>query len=414
MTRIVILSGFRIFPAGNGAQVRTSGIARALARMGYEVLIYSLAGRAEDYRHRGAGYRVDEIEAGLTEETHLGLGFGIVQTVARRLNHPRYLQYWMLRAGMVPRRCAEALDEADAVVCDMTFVPVIRGRWNSKPWFLLSHNLESKLLEQEAPVRRRFAGWMHRVEAQAANRYREIFAVAEEDQAFFRAHDRSGKLAVPIITCAVDSRAYQAPVDARSKIRAQLQLGDEDWIIVFSGSAFGPNLEALERVRRIAREHSEFLALHRVYFLILGSMAPVASREGALICTGRVPEVVPYLAAADAGLNPITQGSGSNVKLFEYLATGLPVISTRFGVRGTPLEAGRDYLELDPLDFRGAIEQLVQVKDRRIWAQFAKDVWQRHRAHCDIGEVVRRVIRDTAQFPPPDGAPLREGQTSGV
>ena len=36
--------------------------------------------------------------------------------------------------------------------------------------------------------------------------------------------------------------------------------------------------------------------------------------------TGPVPEVLPYFAASDAGLNLVTRGSGSNVKLFEYLA----------------------------------------------------------------------------------------------
>jgi Glycosyl transferases group 1 len=306
----------------------------------------------------------------------------------------------------VPRRCAAALDSTDAVLCDMSYVPPVRGRWASKPWFMISHNLEYRLLEQEAPARQRFAGWMKRVEAQAPIHYPDIFAVTEEDQAFFRSHDPSCRLQIPIISCAVDARAYRAPAGASQKIRAELKLADEDWLIVFSGSGFGPNLEALERVRRFARERSEFLARDRVSLLVLGSMALAPSREGVLVCTGRVPEVVPYLAAADAGLNPITQGSGSNVKLFEYLAAGLPMISTRLGVRGTPLEASRDFLELDPVDFRGAIDRLLQG-GRRQWAQFAHDAWQRHRADCDISEVVRRTVGATTAFPSPVASTLR-------
>ena len=72
-------------------------------------------------------------------------------------------------------------------------------------------------------------------------------------------------------------------------------------------------------------------------------MVSTPVREGAFIATGPVPEVLPYFAAADAGLNPITRGSGSNVKLFEYLAARLPVISTLFGVRGTNLVPDADF-----------------------------------------------------------------------
>jgi hypothetical protein len=47
---ILLLSGLRIFPANTGGHVRTSGVARALARMGHRGQIFSLAGRQPDYR----------------------------------------------------------------------------------------------------------------------------------------------------------------------------------------------------------------------------------------------------------------------------------------------------------------------------------------------------------------------------
>jgi hypothetical protein len=36
----------------------------------------------------------------------------------------------------------------------------------------------------------------------------------------------------------------------------------------------------------------------------------------------------------DVGLNPVTTGAGSNVKLPTYLACGLDVVTTPFGARG--------------------------------------------------------------------------------
>jgi hypothetical protein len=41
-----------------------------------------------------------------------------------------------------------------------------------------------------------------------------------------------------------------------------------------------------------------------------------------------------YTAPGFRGLNPVTTGGGSNLKLLQYLSHGMPVISTSFGMRG--------------------------------------------------------------------------------
>ena len=87
---ILLLSGFRIFPANTGGHVRTSSVARALARLGHRVQIFSLAGRQQDYRISKLWHlpdEVQEIEPNLTEHVHLGLGFGLLQALGRRLDY---------------------------------------------------------------------------------------------------------------------------------------------------------------------------------------------------------------------------------------------------------------------------------------------------------------------------------------
>src|ERR1700679_3425572 len=81
-SNIVLVSGNRIAPAATGGQVRSISIARALARIGHSVHIFSTAGRREDYRaanlRRGMTME-SAIEPRLKESTHLGLTFGITQ-----------------------------------------------------------------------------------------------------------------------------------------------------------------------------------------------------------------------------------------------------------------------------------------------------------------------------------------------
>ncbi len=227
-----------------GGHIRTSSITWALARLGHRVLVYSLAGRNSDYRIsdlRKSSYRVDEIEPNLQEETNLGLLFGLSQAVGRRLNLPRVWQYYLLRNGMVPRRLKLALESADLIICDMPWCPPIAGAYLKTSWFLLSHNLEHRLLEQGPRWHKRFSGWMRTIESQAPSHYEEILACAEEDHDFFRRFDPTGRLRLPIVRNGVDPEAYRAPATARERVRAELGLEERDTLLAFSGSNFAPN-----------------------------------------------------------------------------------------------------------------------------------------------------------------------------
>jgi hypothetical protein len=394
MKKIVLVSGNRIAPAATGGQVRTLSIARALARIGHSVHIFSTAGRREDYQ--GANLRrgmmmESVIEPRLKESTHLGLTFGIMQTLARRLDYPRVWQHHMLASGMIPKQLKQALREADIVLSDLPYCPLIPGPWREKPWYLISHNLEHKLLEQGSVRQRRFANWMRGIEGAAPQTYTDVLSCAEEDRAFFQAHDIRSQLKLPIVRCGVDPRLYSFSPGMRPQMRAKLGLTDEDWVLVFSGSGFPPNVEAFREIKEFCRAEAEFMARSRVYFLVVGSVCSAAYRDGALIVTGPVPEVVPYFAAGDAGINLVTRGSGSNVKLFEYLAARLPVISTVFGVRGTELTAFADYLPCSRNDLKEVILGFIG-SDREFWRTKAEDVWNRHKHSCDIQDLVNDAI----------------------
>lgn len=396
-----MLCGYRIFPPSTGGNVHSTTIACALARMGHEVLVYCLAGRREDYSARSwwaNPVRRRQIEPGLEEEINLGAGFGVLQTIARRLGVPRIWQFELLRRGLVPSRLREALSQADIIISDFPFCPPVPGPWSGKPWFMISHELEYRLFEQGGAIERLFAGWMHGIEKAAPRRYRDIFVCAQEDRDFFQSNDPQGRLKLPYIRCGVDSRAYVAAPGVRERVRAELGLVPEDWLLVFSGSRYGPNLEAFEELKDFCRAEAQFLTANRLYFLALGSMASAPSRDGALIVTGPVPAVVPYFAAGDAGLNPITRGSGSNVKLFEYLVARLPVISTLFGVRGTELKPDIDFLPYVAGNLRPALQQFLESRTREQWREHADLVLARHYRYCDIQELVNDAVAQLPEF----------------
>ncbi len=392
--KIVLLSGLKIFPNISGGHLRSGGVAKSLARLGHEVKVYSIAGRRGDY---GLGERFSEqqIEARLHEEIHLGWLVGLLQASARRLGLPRVWQYYLIRSGLVSTRMRKTLSEADLVICDLPYTPPVWSLEKSQSWWMLSHNLEHRLLEQGNALERALAPWMLKVARRAPQSYQQILACAPEDYQFFLHNRRKEDKRIVTLGNGIDPDVYRQASFERRELRASWGLEDEDWLIVFSGSRFQPNLEALEGLRSFVRREAYFLQDKRIHFLILGSLYPESRREGSLIMTGRVPDTVPYFAAADAALNPVLRGSGSNLKIFEYMAARLPILSTGFGIRGTQLQHGRDVLLYDEETFLDRLTELTQERSKEEWSAFAEDVWLRHGKATDMTEIVKQAVGDT-------------------
>lgn len=100
-----------------------------------------------------------------------------------------------------------------------------------------------------------------------------------------------------------------------------------------------------------------------VTFVIAGGVGEgKTSNRPNLIYTGRIKDSdrAQWLTAADIAINPMMSGSGTNIKMFDFMAASLPAVSTAIGARGIDT-GGRDAIiiaEPDLDSFRSAIESL--------------------------------------------------------
>jgi hypothetical protein len=78
------------------------------------------------------------------------------------------------------------------------------------------------------------------------------------------------------------------------------------------------------------------------------------------------------------------------VKIFEYLAARLPILSTEFGVRGSQLQPERDYLPFTWDTLMSRLYNLSLVRSPEGWRSFGEEVWQRHASSSDMTEIVRQ------------------------
>lgn len=127
------------------------------------------------------------------------------------------------------------------------------------------------------------------------------------------------------------------PPEKRKALKNGLGLGREK-IVLFIGSWHQPNIDAAKKIFAFAEKLNNFK------FIILGSAGeyfkhykiPRPSNVG-FAGVAQDCEKALYLSAADLAVNPMLSGSGTNLKMLDYMAAGVPVASTAVGARGLRL-----------------------------------------------------------------------------
>jgi glycosyltransferase involved in cell wall biosynthesis len=83
-----------------------------------------------------------------------------------------------------------------------------------------------------------------------------------------------------------------------------------------------------------------------------------------VIITGFIPELKHFLDRCRLNVAPLRYGAGTNGKILESLAAGLPVITTPVGVQGISDERGM-IVAADPEEFVDGIVRLYN--DETLW-----------------------------------------------
>jgi glycosyltransferase involved in cell wall biosynthesis len=108
-------------------------------------------------------------------------------------------------------------------------------------------------------------------------------------------------------------------------------------LALFMGSWHPPNVDAAESLIALASARQDLICLvaGSVCHAMNGMDLPRNVRRLGVISDAERSQ---WLSVADVALNPMRYGSGSNLKMLDYLASGIPVITTPFGVRGLDLD----------------------------------------------------------------------------
>ena len=146
----------------------------------------------------------------------------------------------------------------------------------------------------------------------------------------------------------------------RDPARASLGIRADELCLLFVGGPAHHNREAVTYLERelIPRLGGETTLL--VAGRCGGRPGRLARGGATTLRLGFVKDLRPLFAAADVAVNPARYGSGSSLKLVEYIAARVPVVTTWVGMRG--FERLRDHVLVSELsDFANAVHSAGRI-----------------------------------------------------
>lgn len=168
--------------------------------------------------------------------------------------------------------------------------------------------------------------------------------------------------------CIVPNGAESKPPLAekdREASKRRIGISGNRTTLFFIGSYYNPNIEAVRFiVCNLASQLKESL------FLIAGGVTQTFDHNRLppnVRTFGKVGEyeLSELLSASDLAINPMFSGSGINIKMLDYMAYGLPVVTTECGARGIKT-FGRTPMVISSTDnFAGNIRMVAGNKPLR-------------------------------------------------
>lgn len=332
---ITVTSTFPVFPRQGGGQVRTYNLYKNLAEF-FDVRIIS-------YNWNGQPYFEEFIAPGLKEicvprsiehqkqevvmEKKVGTSVGDIAMITLGGNTSLYRE-----------KLVQSIKNSDIVVLSHPYL------YNTAKEYIENQIVVYEAQDVESAIKREIlpkttyaeelVKQVYDVEKSCCEKANFIIACSKEDQEKLSRIYSVDMRKIMVVPNGVDcKKAIFTSLERRLEIKKALKLQGEK-VGLFIGSWHGPNLRASEKIIEFAPRCKD------TKFLIMGSQCDyfkgktLPENVGLL---GMVSEETKnrIFSVVDFALNPMESGSGTNLKIFDYLSAGIPVITTEFGVRGT-------------------------------------------------------------------------------
>lgn len=362
--KLTVATTFRVYPPMNGGQARVFHLYRNLART-FDIDIVSLGSTTSGRSEVEIAPGVLEITVPMTD-VHAEAEYHISKQVG---NRPVSDVAANVLLGLTPAY-EEALElsalTSMAVIASQPYmIDILRRAAPGKPFWYECQNVELTLkadvfgsLPEAAPLLEE----VRKAERDCWINAERVFACTRRDLAelarvYGPTRARQYEVANGV---SLENTPFTGLADRR-RLQKTAGLGARQ-LAIFIGSWHGPNLEAVEDILELAPQRPQ------TRFVVMGSVC-LPFKDRALPANVDLLGAVDMetrdlmLSIADVALNPMRLGSGTNLKMLDYMAAGIPVLSTGFGARGLEIEPERHFVLAEKPDFAAALERMAGMSE---------------------------------------------------
>lgn len=364
--RIAVFATYDVSPGENGGEARYLSLYSRLAKTHQVRIVAYHSNTNRDVSTERLSKNLTNVVCGISERDKARLHSLFTQT-ARYLHDILCIEEYGF-SDSFRTEVRSAIDWADAVVVSTPFLApyIVPQCRRSQLKVHETHNVEadakaSYLKGSRSPALIPiFQKQVEDAEGLAVRSADVVVAVSEGDARRFETLYPVPAGRVVVVPNGVTSADYDdVPVAAVEQMRAAIDA--PEGIGIFIGSAYGPNVDSYKQAR-LWLDAAGF----RGKVIVLGRM--IEARDDSWPAVGFAEQWLGFvdleskillMKSADFALQIVTSGGGTNLKVFEYMAAGLPIVANVFGTRGV----ADDGWSLDADD----VEKLKAIVADRAW-----------------------------------------------
>lgn len=366
---MIMVSRSDLFPADHGAAVKIDRTAAALSQFVNGVYLLTDS-RREYFLYSKGSRQKKKFPSWLSL---LAPPRGLVHRRALKKGIPEedaFLYYPMFDCSYILRTIYLALSYP-AQVFQAEFPafarPCIWGRSLFGGQVVLAeHNVEYQRLQDQSPdLSQQAYDYMRQTEIMLCNQADSVVTVSEQDQKRLM-QDGVDARRIHHIPHGIDLDSFDQA--EALDVRNRYNIPSEAALLVYHGTyLYPPNMQAVQVMAL------DILPLLRQYgiqarLLAIGPCPPADPAWSEVIFSGSVEHVAPYLLAADMAVVPLRQGGGTRMKILDYFAASLPVVSTAKGIEGIAVQNGQQAVVVEDADqdFALAVKELLDDPARAV------------------------------------------------
>ena len=366
--KILMLTPYLPYPLLTGGQTRSYNLIKRLSSLGHEITLFCLVKSNDERQYVGELEKFCESvqvfnrpEKPWTIENILRTGFS-------------FYPFLVIRNWAKGERTAiekKLKEEKFDLIHAETFYVMPHIPQTDIPILLVEQTIEYLVYRHFAdefklpPVKQLLyidVSKMKYWELRYWQRAKRVVAMSEEDKKSMLF--QIPKLNVDIVPNGVDIQFFAEIVKSRSKTPIILYLGNFTWL---------QNREAVDvLVKKIWPQIKSKLPNCKLWVIGKGARSFFSNFESADIRVDEVEDVREVYQTACLLVAPIYGGGGTRYKNFEAFASGLPVVTTSIGIRGTDAKDGEEVIiRDDPNDIAWAAVNLM--KDTKLYKKIAEN-----------------------------------------